>query len=643
MSNPPTFNDLKRARNLYNSQQRNKILLGSSIPLKIGTPSLTVPDFTFNFLSIDNNYVATGDELGANGNQLDFINARKFIDYPLLEFYSKYRFITSTDYLFDSLYFINNTFIQKSINFNDTINDVGELTFDRKFFNYNSDIETQSVVLTSYDFSNLQVNLSTDTTGFTGSFDTTSFTIEISAIHENGRLLGDFVNFNVGDNFNIETNFKSFDTLEQANLSQTSRRMTVPINDLSANDTYTITFSTNRTDIEGLYTSTKSYVIDISAAPYEESRANSIHTVWTTVSSLSNPLDEYQTLSGVMLEDTPEYRGSLRFPSQSLFYQEEFFRPDANLHYSDALDNATNEAIRTKYRYVNDRNTNSANYNTAWYLYPYRDIYDLTGISLRGDNNITLINGKFGLSNTHFGGATNPGSTARFLTTENKIVSATVVGELNLGNDANLIKLSNDITAEAGRPDAGGKVKTYKLPLFDNEVQRPKRFPTLTQAGNYSLGKLRNPEFTGSFSYSDGDEFAALGSTIFPSNGAPLSGSGSVAVGYTSLMGVSSIFENKKLGFPQMKLANGDSSSPSFIVHNNELLLSITFLSTSFLSPSQSFSAQYLDPSHFGFKKLYESQGLGPAYSTKGFHDRIIDGMEALGREGYQLSAVQLD
>ncbi len=133
MSNPPTFNDLKRARNLYNSQRRSRIL-GVSIPLKAQIPSLTIPNFTLNFLSIDNNYVATGDELGASDvNQLDFFNANKFIDYPVFEFYNKYRYITTTDYLFDSLYFINDTFKQKSINFNDTIDEVGELTFDRKF------------------------------------------------------------------------------------------------------------------------------------------------------------------------------------------------------------------------------------------------------------------------------------------------------------------------------------------------------------------------------------------------------------------------------------------------------------------------------------------------------------------------------
>ena len=91
MSNPPTFNDLKRARNLYNSQNRSR-LLGVSIPLKAQIPSLSIPNFTFNFLSINSNYVATGDELGASDvDQLDFFNARKFIDYPVLEFYNKYR------------------------------------------------------------------------------------------------------------------------------------------------------------------------------------------------------------------------------------------------------------------------------------------------------------------------------------------------------------------------------------------------------------------------------------------------------------------------------------------------------------------------------------------------------------------------
>lgn len=628
MINPPTFNDLKRARNLYNSQQRNKILLGSSIPLKFRTPSLTVPNFTFNFFSIDNNYVATGDELGANGNQLDFFNQSKFIDYPTFEFYNKYRFITSTDYLFDSLYFINDNFRQKSINFNDTIDDVGEISFDRKFYNYDSEIETQSVVLTSYDFSNLQVNLSSNVVGFTGSDDTTSFTIRLSSIIDNGRLLDNFLNYSLDDSFNLSaSSFKHLSAFRQkpqfaGNFDPFEYK--IPINGISANENFTITLSTNRNDGKGVNTSSKTFIFDVSAASYTESRANSIHTVWTTVSSLSNPLDEYPTLSGELLFDTLESRKSL-FPDTGvrLWYQNEFFRPDANLHFDDALDNATNEAIRTKYRYVNDRNTNSANYNTAWYLYPYRSIYDLTGISLRGDNNITLINGKFGLSNVHFGGATNPGSIARFLTTENKIVSATVVGELNLGNDANLIKLSNDITAEAARPDAGGTVKTYKLPLFNNKVAKHKVFPTLSQAGNSTLGKLKNPEFTGTATYGEGDEFAALGATSNMATAAPLSGFCGSFVGYVSLQSVSSVFVGKKLGFPQRNLSTGDSSSPNFIIHNNELLLLMTNLATSNVA--------------------FDGKGTGPGYETQGMHDRITDGMNTLGREGYQLSAVQLD
>ena len=74
-----------------------------------------------------------------------------------------------------------------------------------EFFNYNSEIESQSVVLTSYDFSNLQINLSTDTVGFTGSTDSPSFTIELSSTHDNGRLLDNLglLNFRVVDSFNL--------------------------------------------------------------------------------------------------------------------------------------------------------------------------------------------------------------------------------------------------------------------------------------------------------------------------------------------------------------------------------------------------------------------------------------------------------
>jgi hypothetical protein len=621
---PPTFNDLKRSRNSYNFNKRNKIV--SNIPpLPFTVPSLTVPNFTFNFLSIDNNYVATGDELGASDvDQLDFFNSNTPIKLPEVEFYSGYRLVSTTDYLFDSLYFINDKFKQKSIHFDNIFNSAGENTLRREFYNYSSEIKTQSFVLTSYDFNNLQVNLSTNITGFTGTTDDMSYTVQVSAVHENGRLLENFVNYRFQGDVNAP--IASFNSLSTFNY-------VVPISKPFVDENYTLTLSTSRIDsVAGLYESTKSLNVNISAAPYLDALQNSIHTVWSTVSSLSNPLDDYETLSGVFLDNSLETKKSFYRDYQSgvrkLFYQQEFFRPDANLHYGDALDNATNEAIRTKYRYVNDRGSNNAAYNEAWFLYPYRDIYNLTGISLRGDNNITLINGKFGLSNTHFGGATNPGSIARFLTTENKIVSGTVVGELNLGKDANLIKLDNDITAEA--LSAGGTVKTYKLPLFNSKFNRIHLFPVLAQGGNFNLGKLRNPEFTGSFAYGEGDEFAALGSTYTPARETPpLSGYGTVFLSYNSLQSVSAVFENKKLGFPQRSLATGDSSSPNFIVHNNELLLMMTNLSTPF----------YFNDGPGG----YEATGAGPAYTTKGFHDRIIDGMEALGREGYQLSAVQLD
>tara|TARA_R110002126_G_scaffold134805_1_gene278971 strand:+ start:1315 stop:3204 length:1890 start_codon:yes stop_codon:yes gene_type:complete len=629
MINPPSFNDLKRAKNLYNSRKRSKIIIGGPIPITITIPKLTVPNFTFNFLGINSNYVATGNEIGtSNGNQLDIFNPNKFIDYPELEFYNNYRLITTTDYLFDSLYFINDVFKQKGVIFDGFIENVGENTLRREFYNYSSEIETQSVVLTSYDFSNLQVNLSTDVSGFTGSVDTPTFTIRLSSILGNGRLLDNFLNYSLVDNFNLSAtsfnNLSAFKKFPQYPTSIHPFEYIVPIDDLSANENFIITLSTNRNDGQGVYTNTKTFTFNVSAAPYEESKNNSIYTVWTTVSSLSNPLDEYPTLSGELLVDTEESRRSLDIPGQAgrLFYQQEFFRPDADQHFNDALDNATNEAIRTKYRYVNNRTSNTPTWNTAWFLYPYRDIYDLSGVSfkgespLAGDDNSTLIAGKFGVTNSHF--SSKPvGTTIKFLDRDNNLLTTTIVGRKDLGTDCRLEKYEHDLTTLSG-----GNIKLYKLPLFNNRIYRQKVFPVLIQAGNYSLGKLRSPEFTGSFSYSQGDEFAALGATS--GMNAPLSGGAGAYVGYTSLQSVSSIFENKKLGFPQRMLASGDSSSPAFIIHNNELLLLTTFQGT-------------------GMGINFDGIGSGPGYATQGFHDRLNAGMDALGREGYQLSAVQMD
>ena len=640
MSNPPTFNDLKRARNLYNSRNRSRILIGGSIPLKVQIPSLTVPNFTFNFLSIDSNYIATGDELGANGNQFDFLNVNKFID-SRLEFYSKHRLITTTDYSFDSLYFINDTFRQKSINFNDTIDNLGEVTLKREFFNYNSEIETQSFILTSYDFSNLQVNLSTDVVGFTGDGDDTLFNIDLNPVVGNGRLLEDFVDYNISDNFNLSS--ISFDNLSAIN-NKGSAPVTTPykvlIDDITGNTNFTITLSTIRNDgNEGVNASTNTFNIDLSAAPYAESLANSIHTVWSTVSSLSNPLDEYPTLSGLHLKDNSDSRNSMfdgpnGTGNKLFFFQPEFFRPDANLqsHITGALDNASNAAIRTKYRYVNDRTTNYATYNVGWFLYPYRDVYDMSGITLTRDNNMTLINGKFAIRANHFGGTSN-GATVKYLTTENIIISTTIDSQLHLGNDIKLVKLADDVTALAAL--TAGDIKTYKLPLFTKEVKRSQYFgvskdgarirriyPALLQMGNYNLGKLRitdfsqpdsSPQLGTGADYSQGDEFAALGASSTLTVGFPLSGnSGGATGGYNVLQSVSAVFEGKKLGFPQGGVATGDSGSPKFIIANNELL---------FISMT----------------------GSNGSLETQMMHDRITDGMNALGREGFELSAVQLD
>ena len=617
MVNPPTFNDLKRSRNINNLLQKRSKIIGIGKPVIFDIPSLTVPNFTFNFLGINSNYVASGDEIGTfNGDQLDFLNLNKFIDYPVFEFYNNYRFITTTDYLFDSLYFINNTYIQKSINFNDVIDNIGENTFKREFYNYDSEIESQTVILTTYDFSNLQVNLSTNIDGFTGTNDDGTFTIEVSAVHENGRLLENFVNYSVQDKNN--TSLATFNTLSTFNYI-----VPISLNAPFIDENYTLTLSTSRFDsVTGLYESTKSLSINISAAPYTDALVNSIHTTWTTISSLSNPLDEYPTLSGVHIYDTDASRATIESGTGKFFYQQEFFRPNADQHFDDALDNATNEAIRTKYRYVNNRTTDTPTWNTAWFLYPYRDIYDLSGVSfkgespLAGDDNSTLIAGKFGVTNSHF--SSKPvGTTIKFLDRDNNLLTTTIVGRKDLGQDCRLEKYEHDLTTLSG-----GNIKLYRLPRITSDIKRQKVFPAFYQSGNYSLGKLRNPDFTGSFSYSQGDEFAAFGSTYFLRG--TLSGTANIFVDYTSLQSVSSVFENKKLGLPQRSLGSGDSSSPAFLIYNNEILLLTTFNFT---------TTNYIG----GWR------GGGPGYHTQGFHDRINAGMDALGREGYQLSAVQID
>jgi len=84
---------------------------------------------------------------------------------------------------------------------------------------------------------------------------------------------------------------------------------------------------------------------------------------------------------------------------------------------------------------------------------------------------------------------------------------------------------------------------------------------------------------------------------------------------YQDFQLVDPIFANSKFGLPQVALAEGDSSSPAFIIYGDELLLYTTYW--------------------FG-------GGQGPSYGLSGFQERLKYGIETLGSEGHTISTVRL-
>lgn len=250
----------------------------------------------------------------------------------------------------------------------------------------------------------------------------------------------------------------------------------------------------------------------------------------------------------------------------------------------------------------------SGEWNTEWWGYSARDLYNFSGVSynIRGpgkpgnykdENNVTLITPRHGVCNEHWGSGEDPKvgdsmyfydhTTGMSVSAEVEAISATEV------DDIRMIKYDRDLTAL-------GDIKVYKLPLFTTLINA-NTFCTIYQGGNGPFG-------TGS-----SDRHAGLGthSSITDVVGTPLF---DTQLGATDLWSVSSIFTGTY--FALSSLAVGDSSSPTFIIYNNDILLASSFW--------------------FG-------NGSGPNYGLSAIQAVLSSGIETLGNsEGYILSTVEL-
>lgn len=262
-----------------------------------------------------------------------------------------------------------------------------------------------------------------------------------------------------------------------------------------------------------------------------------------------------------------------------------------------------------KFRFLNNPTTLSGEWNTEWWGYNSRDIYNFSGttykaIGYTSENNITLITPKHGVCNRHWEdyGDKNPqpGDIVFFYDhTTGAAVSAKVENThtpapANRDHDIEMVKFDRDITAL-------GDIKVYKLPLYVEPVEED-AYCTIYQAGNGSFGTMVDSRHAGLGSHrgiSDVTGRNILFDTEF---------------GATDLWSVSSIFDGTY--FALSSLDSGDSSSPTFIIYDNDILLASTF---------------------------WTANGSGANFGLSAIQTDLKSGIEILGNtEGYILSTVTL-
>lgn len=542
VTNPPTYNDLKRSRysGRFKLPKRYKLIFQGVRSFTI--PDLPLPDFNF-FFEVELNSTLTGNVLGTESfNTLTFtLNNDIIYDAEIyagvdLNVYSPY-------YPFDSIWFVNGTYISKSVNLKKNIENIGIQSFEREFYPVNTSTKvTSSYSFSAYDYNSLNISLSSSTDNVEVNLEVgSSFTknITYTNILCAGKFLQDKVNFKVdygdGNTSNVFTSINN--TLNHI------YTFNAPFTGVKV-----ATLSTIRTD--GIYD------VDISLIPIQfkingsvvsfNRRSESIQTTWQTISSIPNP-----------------------------------------------------EGQQDKFRFLNNPTSLSGEWNINWWGYNSRDLYNFSGVSYRGDgnpaeNNVTLITPKHGVCNSHYGGI-GPGDIIYYYDhTTGAAVSAVVESRQITGtDDITVVKFDRDLTAL-------GDIKVYKLPLYTTIIPA-NWLCTIYQGGNGPYG-------TGS-----SDRHAGLGthSAITDVIGTPLF---DTQLGRTDLWSVSSIFENTY--FSLSSLAVGDSSSPTFIITEDDILLTSTF---------------------------WFPGGAGPNYGLSAIQSVLSAAIETLGNtEGYILSTVDI-
>jgi len=548
MPNPPTFNDLKRSRNLYNSSRGRRTVIGSiGLPSAITIPSLDPFNNEIVFFETQIDFTGSGNGLATEDGRLygNSLLGDPSLSFNGNQFYSGATLSATTRYSQKSLFFVDNSFKSKSISFDYLLDQTKNYSLRREFYNTSGVETTSTYTISVFDYNDLNVSLSSNTYNVEGALPenvTEEFTknITFTNILCTGRFLQDNVNFKVdygdGNTSNV------FDAIN--NILNHTYTFYFPFTGIK-----TVTLSTIRAD--GVYDiDTTTIPIQFKIAytfpsPIITFRFESIQTTWQTISSVPDP-----------------------------------------------------EAQQDKFRFLNTPTTLSAEWNPDWWGYNSRDLYNFSGVTYKSDgwtaeNNVVLITPKHGVCNEHWGSDPNPGDVGYFYNhTNGNAVSAEIESVLNTGtDDIRMVKFDRDLTTL-------GDIKVYKLPLFTNTIPA-NSLCTIYQGGNGPFG-------TGS-----SDRHAGLGThnaitdvidmTLFDTQ-----------IGKTDLWSVFPIFENTY--FSLSSLAVGDSSSPTFIIIEDDILLASGF---------------------------WLGDGRGPNYGLSAIQAVLSAGLETLGNtEGYVLSTV---
>lgn len=556
MPNPPTVDDLKRRRytGKYKLPKRFKII-------PIGIQPFTIPTLTNPFTGLEILGTETYDSLATE--TLSAIGFRNYVNTVSIipsnfEFYTNGPIIIEPIlYPYDSLWYVGNEFNAKSVSLTTKSDEEGTFKVQRQFFGvYSDDLLTSSYTFTGYNFKNLNVNLSADKTSVTTEAgkiggDNISFINKLSS----GKFIDGSVQFQIdyGHNGDISSVFDSLDVVNTHNYTFTN----------PFTGTKTITLSTIRNDsISDVSTTSISIDFQVSTSTWMVISRESIATTWQTISAVPNPNGE---------EDKFRF---LNF---------------------EGGENTGTELI-------------SGEWNTEWWGYSARDLYNFSGVSynIRGsgkpgnykdENNVTLITPRHGVCNEHWGSSEDPKvgdsmyfydhTTGMSVSAEVEAVSATGI------DDIRMVKYDRDLTAL-------GDIKVYKLPLFTTPINANK-FCTIYQGGNGPFGTGSSDRHAGLGTHSSITD--VIGTQLFDTQ-----------LGATDLWSVSSIFTGTY--FALSSLAIGDSSSPTFIITDDDILLASTF---------------------------WSAGGGGPNYGLPAIHSVLSSGIETLGNtEGYTLSTVKI-